>query len=204
MGQTSAIPARPFSRLYVVRCRSCASTAPIHRTEPSLGMGQKQLPAIDVKRAAERHSGRSHAERGNEGSGLSSNREVNPGLSLAAVRGEDRCAARISARLGRDIPFRDGSARQGRSGSAGKRRRSVPDPAKVSAGVRDFPCLQPSQAEAAAPSQSQSNLNRQAIDPKAVQGAMMILALARVRPWLALRFQARNPSAPRRWAREQS
>jgi hypothetical protein len=26
-------------------------------------MGQKQLPAIDVKRAAERHNGRSHAER---------------------------------------------------------------------------------------------------------------------------------------------
>jgi hypothetical protein len=31
------------------------------------GMGQEQLPAIDVKRAAERHNGRSHAERGNEG-----------------------------------------------------------------------------------------------------------------------------------------
>ena len=31
-----------------------------------LGMGQKQLPDIEVKRAAERHSGRSHAERGNE------------------------------------------------------------------------------------------------------------------------------------------
>ena len=29
-------------------------------------MGQKQLPDINVKRAAERHTGRSHAERGNE------------------------------------------------------------------------------------------------------------------------------------------
>jgi hypothetical protein len=36
------------------------------RRRSRTGMGQKQLPAIDAERAAERHNGRSHAERGNE------------------------------------------------------------------------------------------------------------------------------------------
>ena len=45
---------------------------------------RKNFPIGDVKRAAERHTGRSHAERGNEDiSGLASNRGVNPGLFLS-------------------------------------------------------------------------------------------------------------------------
>ena len=48
------------------QCRPDGQTRMLFRA-CSLGMGQKQLPAIDVKCAAERHNGGSHAERGNEG-----------------------------------------------------------------------------------------------------------------------------------------